>query len=41
MIETVVTVILLGALCVSVAGLVLYALSEVWFWMDEQDWRDR
>jgi hypothetical protein len=37
MFETVVTVFLLGALCVSVAGLVLYALSELWFWMDERN----
>ena len=39
--ETVVTIFLLGALCVAVAGMVLYALAEVWFWMDEQDRRDR
>jgi len=41
MMESVVTFFLLGALCVAVAGMVLYALAEVWFWMDEQDWRDR
>jgi hypothetical protein len=41
MMETVITVFLLGALCVAVAGLVLYALSEIWFWMDENDRRDR
>lgn len=35
--ETVVTFVLLGGLAVSVAGLVLYALAELWFWMDEQD----
>jgi len=35
--ETVVTVFLLGALAVAVAGLVLYALAELWFWMDEND----
>jgi hypothetical protein len=35
------TVFLLGALAVAVAGLVLYALAELWFWMDEKDWRDR
>jgi hypothetical protein len=39
--ETVVTIFLLGALCVAVAGMVLYALSEVWFWMDEQERKDR
>jgi hypothetical protein len=37
MTETVVTVFLLGALAVAVAGLVLYALAELWFWMDEKD----
>jgi hypothetical protein len=41
MMETVMTIFLLGALCVAVAGLVLYALSEVWFWMDEQERKDR
>lgn len=35
--ETVVAIFLLGALCVAVAGLVLYALAEIWFWMDERD----
>jgi len=35
--ETVVTVFLLGVLAVAVAGLVLYALAELWFWMDEND----
>jgi len=35
--ETVVTVFLLGALAVAVAGLVLYALAELWFWMDENE----
>jgi hypothetical protein len=39
--ETVVTIFLLGALCVAVAGMVLYALAEVWFWMDEQERKDR
>jgi phage shock protein PspC (stress-responsive transcriptional regulator) len=37
MIGTVLTFVLLGVLAVSVAGLVLYALAELWFWMDEQD----
>jgi hypothetical protein len=37
MTETVMTVFLLGVLAVSVAGLVLYALAELWFWMEEKD----
>jgi hypothetical protein len=37
MMGTVLTFVLLGALAVSVAGLVLYALAELWFWMDEQE----
>jgi len=37
MTETVVTVFLLGALAVAVAGLVLYARAELWFWMYEND----
>jgi hypothetical protein len=41
MTETVVTVFLLGSLAVAVAGLVLYALAELWFWMDEQERKDR
>jgi hypothetical protein len=41
MTETVMIVFLLGALCVSVAGLVLYALSEIWFWMDENERKDK
>ena len=41
MTETVMTFFLLGALCVAVAGMVLYALAEIWFWMDENDRRDR
>jgi len=41
MTETVVTVFLLGALAVAVAGLVLYALAELWFWMDENDRSDK
>lgn len=39
--ETVMVIFLLGALCVAVAGLVLYALAEIWFWMDERDREDR
>ena len=41
MTETVMTIFLLGVLAVSVAGLVLYAMAELWFWMDEQDRRNR
>ena len=37
MTETVVTVFLLGALAVAVAGLVMYARAEIFFWMDEND----
>lgn len=37
MTESVMTFFLLGVLAVSVAGLVLYALAELWFWMDEND----
>jgi hypothetical protein len=37
MTETVMTIFLLGALAVAVAGLVLYALAELFFWMDEND----
>ena len=39
--ETVVKIFVLGALSVAVAGMVLYALAEVWFWMDEQERKDR
>jgi len=41
MMGAVLTFVLLGALAVAVAGLVLYALAEIFFWMDEQDRRDR
>jgi hypothetical protein len=37
MMGAVLTFVLLGALALSVAGLVLYALAELWFWMDEND----
>ena len=37
MIETAMTIFLLGALAVAVAGMVLYALAELWFWMDENE----
>jgi len=39
--ETILTTILLGFIGVSVAGLVLVALMRLWFWMDEEDRRDR
>ena len=39
--DTVLTTILLGFIGVVVAGLVLVALMRLWFWMDEQDRRDR
>jgi hypothetical protein len=41
MTETVLATILLGFLGVIVAGLVLVALMNLWFWMDEEDRRDR
>jgi hypothetical protein len=37
MTETVMTIFLLGVLVVAVAGLVMYALAEIFFWMDEND----
>ena len=39
--ETIATAILLGFIGVVVANLVLVALKHLWFWMDEQDRRDR
>ena len=39
--DTVLTTIILGFIGVVVAGLVLVALMRLWFWMDEQDRRDR
>jgi len=39
--DTVLTTILLGFIGVVVAGLVLVALMRLWFWMDEEDRRDR
>ena len=39
--ETIATAILLGFIGVVVAGLVLVALMRLWFWMDEEDRRDR
>jgi len=39
--ETIFTTILLGFIGVVVAGLVLVALMRLWFWMDENERRDR
>lgn len=39
--NTVITFFLLAALAVAVAGLVLYAMTEVWFWMDERERGDK
>ena len=39
--ETITATILLGFIGVVVAGLVLVALMNLWFWMDEEDRRDR
>jgi hypothetical protein len=39
--ETIVTTIILGFIGVLVAGVVLVALMHLWFWMDEEDRRDR
>jgi hypothetical protein len=39
--ETIATTILLGFIGVLVAGVVLVALMHLWFWMDEEDRRDR
>ena len=39
--ETILTTILLGFIGVLVAGVVLVALMHLWFWMDEEDRRDR
>jgi len=39
--ETIATTILLGFIGVVVAGLVLIALMHLWFWMDEDERRDR
>jgi len=40
-VETIVATILLGGLGFIVCGLVLIGLMHLWFWMDEQDRRDR
>jgi hypothetical protein len=39
--ETILATILLGFLGVLVAGLVLVALMNLWFWMDEEERNDR
>jgi hypothetical protein len=39
--ETIVTTIILGFIGVVVAGLVLVALMHLWFWVDEDERRDR
>jgi hypothetical protein len=39
--ETILVTILLGFIGVLVAGVVLVALMHLWFWMDEEDRRDR
>ena len=39
--ETIVATILLGGLGFIVCGLVLIGLMRLWFWMDEEDRRDR
>jgi hypothetical protein len=39
--ETITATILLGFIGVVVAGLVLVALMNLWFWMDEQERKDR
>jgi len=39
--ETILVTILLGFIGVSVAGVVLVALMNLWFWMDENERGDR
>ena len=39
--ETILATILLGGIGFIVCGIVFVALMELWFWMDEQDRRDR
>jgi hypothetical protein len=39
--DTILATILLGFIGVLVAGVVLVALMHLWFWMDEEDRRDR
>ena len=37
MTEALITFFLIAALGAAVVGLVLHALAEIWFWMDEQE----
>ena len=39
--ETVLVTILLGGIGFIVCGIVVIGLMNLWFWMDEQDRRDR
>jgi hypothetical protein len=39
--ETILVTILLGGIGFIVCGLVLIGLMHLWFWMDEEDRRDR
>ena len=39
--ETILATIILGFIGVSVAGVVLVALMNLWFWMDENERGDR
>ena len=39
--ETILATIILGGLGFVVCGLVLVALMRLWFWMDENERRDR
>lgn len=39
--ETILVTILLGGIGFIVCGLVFIALMNVWFWMDENERRDR
>ena len=39
--ETILATIVLGGIGFIVGGIVFVALMELWFWMDEEDRRDR
>lgn len=41
MTETILVTILLGGIGFIVCGLVFVALMHLWFWMDEQERKDR
>jgi hypothetical protein len=41
MMETIATTIILGGIGFIVCGLVFVGLMHLWFWMDEEDRRDR